>query len=314
MKVAVLIPVYNAARYLRQCLDSVLAQNGVDLEVFCRDDGSADASRDILAEYANSDGRVHAVSQSNVGVSETRNRLLDGLPSGFDAVAFVDSDDWIAPGMYARLAEALERTGAAIAECEWDGQERIVRDMSVYLLRQTAPGRWVNVINKLYRPSAIGTVRFRSGLKFEEDYFFNFEINAQAESKVLVPGHFYTYRDNPDSATHALDHAAYFDSTSRRILLSLELFLETGRVPADMMRRFREELSRDIFRMCIRKNLRKNPDAADRRELFAKAGMFLRGLEGRGFSAVGLSPVQRMVMACCKSGRYAPAKALAYLT
>lgn len=314
MKVAVLVPVYNAERYLRECLDSVLAQTGVDLEVFCRDDGSTDASGSILAEYVRRDGRVHAFAQANAGVSVTRNRLLDGLPAGFDAVAFVDADDWIAPGMYARLAEALERTGADIAECEWDGEERLVDDMSVYLLRRTAPGQWINVINKLYRPRAIGAIRFRTGLRFEEDYLFNFEVNTQVKDKVLVPGRFYAYRDNPDSATHALDHANYFDSTSRRILLSLELFLEAGRIPARLERGFREELSRDAFRMCLRKNLRKNRNAAERRELFGQAGAFFRGLGGRGFRMTGLNPVQRAVLSCCRSGWYVLARSLVYLT
>ena len=314
MKVAVLVPVYNAERYLRECLDSVLAQTGVDLEVFCRDDGSTDASGSILAEYVRRDGRVHAFAQANAGVSVTRNRLLDGLPAGFDAVAFVDADDWIAPGMYARLAEALERTGADIAECEWDGEERLVDDMSVYLLRRTAPGQWINVINKLYRPRAIGAIRFRAGLRFEEDLLFNFEVNAQAKDKVLVPGRFYTYRSNPDSATHALDHTNYFDSTSRRILLSLGLFLEAGRIPAHLERGFREELSRDAFRMCLRKNLRNNRNAAERRELFGKAGAFFRELEGRGFQMIGLNPVQRAILSCCRSGRYLLARALVFLT
>lgn len=314
MRIAVLIPVHNAALYLRQCLDSVLSQEDVELDVFCLDDGSTDASGSILSEYASRDGHVHALTQGNAGVSVTRNRLLDGLPPGFDAIAFVDSDDWIAPGMYARLAEALERTNADIAECEWDGEERLVDDMSVYWLRRTAPGQWINVINKLYRLRAVGDIRFRDGLRFEEDLFFNFEVNARAKSKVLVPGRFYTYRDNPDSATHALDYANYFDSTSRRILLSLELFLEAGRIPAHLEREFREELSRDAFRMCLRKNLRKNRNAAERRELFGKAGAFFRELERRGFHMIGLNSVQRAILSCCRSGRYALAGGLSRLT
>ena len=177
MKVAVLVPVYNAARYLRECLDSLLAQDGID--VFCCDDGSADGSGAILSEYADRTARVRFVRQPNAGVSAARNKLMDELPASYDAFAFCDADDYVAQGMYAALAEAMERTGADVAECEWDGPERVVDDMSIYWLRRTSPGAWINVINKLYRRDAVGDVRFRAGLAFEEDFFFNREVNAR---------------------------------------------------------------------------------------------------------------------------------------
>ena len=315
MKVAVLIPVYNAAPYLRQCLDSVLAQSGEDIGVFCCDDGSGDESKAILEEYAHGHGNVHVVFQENAGVVVTRNRLLDELPAEYGAFAFLDSDDYVAPGMYAKLVEALERTDADIAECEWDGDERVIDDMSVYLLRRTAVGRWINVINKLYRRSSLGTIRFRRGLRFEEDLFFNLEAHAAARRKVLVPGRFYTYRTNPESATNRLDLRAYFSSTTERIRLSLGVFLNAGRVPPGLEADFRRELARDAYRMCIRKNLRKNRDAGLRRALFFAAGEFFRTVERTdGFSPVGLNPIQRAVYDCCKRGQYVCARLLASLS
>lgn len=315
MKVAVLIPVYNAAPYLRQCLDSVLAQSGADIGVFCCDDGSGDRSKAILEEYAHGHGNVHVAFQENAGVVATRNRLLDELPAEYGAFAFLDSDDYVAPGMYAKLVEALERTDADIAECEWDGNERVIDDMSVYLLRRTAVGRWINVINKLYRRSSLGTIRFRRGLRFEEDLFFNLEAHAAARRKVLVPGRFYTYRTNPESATNRLDLRAYFSSTTERIRLSLGVFLNAGRVPSGLEADFRRELARDAYRMCIRKNLRKNRDAGLRRELFFAAGEFFRTVERTdGFRPVGLNPIQRAVYDCCKRGQYVCARLLASLS
>lgn len=314
MKVAVLIPVYNAAPYLRQCLDSVLAQSGADIGVFCCDDGSGDGSKAILEEYARGHGNVHAVSQGNAGVVAARNRLLDELPTEYEAVAFLDSDDYVASGMYAKLAEAMERTGADIAECEWDGNERVIDDMSVYLLRRTAVGRWINVINKLYRRSSLGTIRFRSGLCFEEDYFFNLETHAAACRKVLVPGRFYTYRTNPESATNRLDLRAYFRSTTERIRLSLEEFLNAGRVPSELELDFRRELARDAYRMCIRKNLRKNGNPVLCRELFGAAGEFFRDVERNcGFRPVGLNVVQTLAYECAVQGRYGLARVLSAL-
>lgn len=326
MKVAVLIPVYNAERYLRECLDSVLCAGarlegaaGHSLEVFCLDDGSTDGSWGILAEVAARRGDVHVTRQGNRGVVVARNRLLDGLPGDFDAFAFVDSDDLVAPETYAALAEAMGRTGADVAECGMPGnavgRELVVDDMERYLLRRTATGPWINVVNKLYRRAAVGAIRFREGLSFEEDFFFNYEVNAAIRRKVLVPGVYYTYRDNPGSATHALNHERYFASTTRRVRLSLEVFLAGGRIPKSLEFAWKAELTKDAYRMCLRKNLKRNRDAAGRRRLFLRAGEFLAELERDfGFGPVGLNPVQRALWGACRGGRYRAASLLVHLT
>lgn len=328
MKLAVLIPAYNAEKYLRECLDSVLAagarfaadgNSGHTLDIFCRDDGSTDATRAILDEYAARHANVHVSAQENRGVVVTRNRLLDDLPSGCEAFAFVDSDDLVAPETYAALAEALVRTQADVAECGMPGnavpEERVVDDMSLFLLRRTAPGAWINVVNKLYRRSAVGKIRFREGLRFEEDFFFNYEVHAAIGRKVVLPQVFYTYRDNPDSATHALDLRRYFESTTRRIRLSLETFLAAGRIPKRLEAAWRAELAKDAYRMCLRKNLKKNRDPASRRALFAEAGAFFASLERDfGFTVAGLNVIQRLICGCCRRNRYALARLLVALT
>lgn len=321
MKISVLVPVYNAECFLRECLDSALAagkevgQAGHGFEIVCCDDGSQDTSKAILQEYAIRHENVRFIAQANVGVSAARNRLMDELSDDVDAFAFLDSDDTVQPEMYAKLAEAMERTGADVAETEWDGDERVVGDMSLYLLKRTAPGRWINVINKLYRRTAVGSIRFRSGLCFEEDLFFNFEVHQAIRRKVLVPGHSYYYRPNPASATSVLNLRRYFDSTTRRIRLSCEEFLAKGRIPAILEPEFRRELAKDAYRMCIRKNLKKNKDAALRRELFFAAGAFFRALERDcGFRPDGLNPLQRILYGCCRSGRYRTARCMACLT
>lgn len=321
MKIAVLIPVYNAERYLRECLDSALAAGrevtraGHGFEIFCCDDGSQDTSKAILQEYAIRHENVRFVAQANAGVVAARNRLMDELPADVGAFAFLDSDDTVRPEMYARLAEALERTQADVAETEWDGVERVIDDMSLYLLKRTAPGQWINVINKLYRKSAVASVRFRAGLCFEEDLFFNFEVHQAIRRKVLVPGHFYYYRPNLASATSTLNQRKYFDSTTSRIRLSLDEFLNAGRIPKGLEPEFRRELAKDAYRMCLRKNLKKNRDPQLRRELFLAAGEFFRTIERDcGFRPDGLNLVQRFIYASCLTGRYAVSRLLSFLT
>lgn len=322
MKVAVLIPVFNAEKYLRECLDSALVAGaeltragGHGFEIVCCDDGSQDTSKTILQEYAIRYGNVRFVEQANGGVVTARNRLMDELPADVDAFAFLDSDDTVRPGMYVQLAEAMERTQADVAETEWDGEERVIDDMSPYLLKRTAPGQWINVINKLYRRAAVGKIRFRPGLCFEEDLFFNFEVHQAIRRKVLVPGHFYSYRPNPASATSTLNQRKYFDSTTRRIRLSLDEFLNAGRVPKILEPEFRRELAKDAYRMCLRKNLKKNRDPQLRRELFLAAGEFFRTIERDcGFSPDGLNLVQRIIYASCLSRLYAVSRLLSFLT
>lgn len=320
MKVALLIPVYNAERYLRECLDSALAagveaeRHGHALEIRCCDDGSKDASAAILKDYADQHLNVTFSVQANAGVSATRNRLIDELSDDFDAFAFLDSDDTVKPEMYAKLAEAMVRTEADVAETEWDGDERVIDDMSLYILKRTAPGRWINVINKLYRRAAVGSIRFRKDLAFEEDLFFNFEVHQAIRRKVLVPGHYYYYRPNPGSATSTLNQRRYFDSTTRRIRLSLVEFLNAGLIPKTLEADFRRELAKDAYRMCLRKNLKKNRDAGSRQELFEDAGTFFRRLRADFCLDDGLNPLQRLLLACCRSGRYFWARALVALT
>ena len=313
MTICILVPVFNAARYLRACLDSLLAQKDVD--VFCCNDGSSDESCAILAEYAGRTRRVRFVSQANAGVAAARNRLMDELPGGYDAFAFCDADDYVAPGMYAKLAEALERTGADVAECEWSEPERVIDDMAVYWLRRTSPGAWITVWNKLYRRVSVGSVRFRAGLAFEEDFFFNREVNARIRKKVLVPGSFYTYRDNPESATSMLNHRKYYESTMERVRLTYEVFLDAGLVPKTVEQEYRAELAKDAYRMCIRKNLKKNRNAVERRELFMLAGESFARLEREhGFRPTGLNPMQWLVYRACRCGCYPLARLLVALT
>lgn len=91
--VSILVPVYNASRYLRECVKSLTGQTYTDLQIVLINDGSTDDSWDILQELARHDQRLEIYSQSNSGVAATRNRLLDKARGEF--VLFVDSDDWI---------------------------------------------------------------------------------------------------------------------------------------------------------------------------------------------------------------------------
>ena len=91
-KVSVIIPAYNTAKYLPQCLESVLSQDIDDLEAICINDGSPDNSLDIMKSFAAKDSRVHVIDKANEGVGAARN---DGICTAKgEFIAFMDSDDF----------------------------------------------------------------------------------------------------------------------------------------------------------------------------------------------------------------------------
>ena len=91
-KVSVIIPVYNTEKYLRQCLDSIVNQTLIDIEIICIDDGSTDMSLKILEEYSRADSRFTILHQTNQYAGVARNRGLDEAKGKY--IFFMDSDDY----------------------------------------------------------------------------------------------------------------------------------------------------------------------------------------------------------------------------
>lgn len=119
-KVSIIIPVYNTAQFLADCIESVRTQTYPNLEILLIDDGSTDNSSAICDAFAKEDSRIVVIHKQNTGVSDTRNCGITRATGKY--IAFVDSDDIISPGMIEHLLECLEDTHAEIAMC---GYQRI---------------------------------------------------------------------------------------------------------------------------------------------------------------------------------------------
>ena len=105
---AVLVPVCNGAKFLRECLDSILRQDFRDFLLFVCDDGSTDQTPAILREYAARDARIHILTNPrNMGIAATRNRLLEAIPENAAFAAWIDADDVMRPGRLTRQIEFL---------------------------------------------------------------------------------------------------------------------------------------------------------------------------------------------------------------
>lgn len=161
--ISVVVPVYNAEKYLEKCLDSVLQQGIRDLEIICVDDGSTDGSPELLARFAARDPRVRVVQQPNASAGAARNHGMRYAAGTY--LHFLDADDWLERGIYVRAIARLEQSGADVCAFQYrsfhdaagrthrcpclpDGKERVVSlETEPALLLYNAVVPW----NKIYR-------------------------------------------------------------------------------------------------------------------------------------------------------------------
>lgn len=113
--ISVITSVYNVERFVRQCLESVIAQTFRDWEFIVIDDGATDGSGAICDECAAADSRIKVIHKKNTGLSDSRNMGIEMASA--DIIGFVDSDDWIEPDMFEKMYHAITDTGADIAVC-----------------------------------------------------------------------------------------------------------------------------------------------------------------------------------------------------
>ena len=109
-KATIVVPVYNSARSIQRCLDSLLAQSERSIQVVCVNDGSTDDSLNVLRQIAQADDRVLVIDQENAGVSCARNAGIDAAEG--ETVFFVDADDYIDAQTVERVLHAMESADA----------------------------------------------------------------------------------------------------------------------------------------------------------------------------------------------------------
>lgn len=228
-KISVIVPVYNVADYLPQCLDSVLAQDHRDLEVIVIDDGSTDASGAICDAYGASDSRVVVIHQENAGAAAAKNAGLR-VATG-DYLSFVDADDYLEPNVYGYMLEVLQESGADAAhfnfrevtpkrsEDSMVHKGRTLMDSRSYLVRFTKDWSCPLLWNKLYKRSLFDGIFFEEGHKIDDEYFtyqgFLRECAIVCDEKVI-----YNYRKRRSSVMSRPEVA------SQRLMDSLDSMLK----------------------------------------------------------------------------------------
>lgn len=204
--ISVIVPIYNAEKYLNKCVESLLNQTLKQIEIILIDDGSTDKSPVICDEYAKKDNRIKVIHQSNGGVSFARNEGLKIASGKF--ITFLDSDDYIEPNTYeVAYNTAVENYSECVVWgyfCDFvDENEKIVNQTIVipYAKQRELKQRDTNLNlsgylwNKLYSKKLLDELNlfFDENITLYEDLLFNTKYMLKANKSVYISKAFTHY-------------------------------------------------------------------------------------------------------------------------
>ena len=212
---SIVVPVYDVAPYLRDCLDSLLAQSFTDWEAVCVDDGSTDGSGAILDEYASRDTRIRVIHQGNAGVGAARNVALKAVQGNY--LTFLDGDDMYCREWLAEAFSVISNTGVDLLHMGFTSfsdkppEGELSRKYTVYdgvdAVREWGYPEFAEhgqCCICFMKGSALlrnGLNEFPPGMKFMEDNFFMIRNAAAFEKAAQSEFAGYYYRVRTGSAT-----------------------------------------------------------------------------------------------------------------
>lgn len=233
VKISVIIPVYNAEKYLAETLDSILNQTFKNFEVIAINDGSTDNSLNILNKYGNKDNRIRIINKKNTGVSDTRNIGIQNAVGEY--VCFIDSDDTVNDFYLEKMYKTAQKYDSDMVVCSYkliDSKSRkknisvnsqyyredynICTSNQFKLLLEVGLG--IQVWNKLIKKLIIssGDILFEKGITFDEDMFFCWKVGLNCKKIYFCCEPLYYYRLTAGSAIMKY-HANLYDSYNRQI-------------------------------------------------------------------------------------------------
>lgn len=222
--VSVVVPAYNAEKYINECIHSLLGQTYQDIEIIIVDDGSTDRTAEICIQLAEQDNRIRYHRQNNSGVSVARN-TGHSISHG-QYILFIDADDELHPSMIERLVFDIKQNDADISVCDIkkisspDEKTEIDETETVDLYMQDEALNLymsfnyfeIGVWNKLFKSSLIENIAFPEGRKMNEDKYFIFESLMKANKVCYRKEPLYYYYVRPDSATKRGFDDRWFDN------------------------------------------------------------------------------------------------------
>lgn len=261
-KISVIIPIYNNAAYLPQCLDSLLAQSFQDFEGILVDDGSTDGSAKVCDDYQQKDSRLKVYHIQNHGVSYARNYGIEKAMGEW--ISFVDSDDWITKDFLATLyANTDENTDVVMGSLFFNvGEKEIARSCSKPCIRKEefpsyplatlvpdcsrADGVFVSMeilssaCNKLTRKSLLDTysIRFNEKMFLNEDGLFHLMCYLRAKEFKIIETSLYHYRIRMTSSNYQ-----YLPDVHSQNVIVCEAF-------SDLAKELPDHISKDFISLC----------------------------------------------------------------
>lgn len=208
--ISIIVPVYNAEKYIAHCIDSILSQTFANFEALLVNDGSTDESGKICDDYAKKNDRVRVIHKENGGVSSARNKGLDNATGNW--ICFIDSDDWVSTSYLQNFINAADEDTQLVLQSFWHENETKQTSIPVYLpdciinynfelvsFLESAK----NVHNgflwhRMFKRAIIEKekVRFAVGVSFAEDGWFFYQYLKTVQHFVLTSaiGYHYCFR------------------------------------------------------------------------------------------------------------------------
>ena len=227
-QISVIVPAYNSEAYLEACIESIRNQTYPNLEIIIVNDGSTDGTAGICTKLQDTFENVHIITTQDEGVSAARNAGIDAAKGDF--LTFVDADDRLSPQMIRILYDCIISTGSDIAGCnfftwrseeEWKKAiEEKEKELPTASFTIYSPDSYVrNAIlqgnsrcwSKLYRKSAVGMTRFRTGITIGEDMLFLMDLLPSVKKIAEIEYSGYGYFQNPHGAIKRKFIPSYMD-------------------------------------------------------------------------------------------------------
>lgn len=300
--ISAIVPIYNVRPYLEKCFDSIARQSYQNLEIILVDDGSTDGSGELCEDLSKRDGRVRVIHKKNGGLGSARNAGIDAARGAI--LSFVDSDDWIEPGMYETLSGIMCRENAQIIAC---GIKRVsetgevsyyqdnLKERSVYtreeaLLELPKNERLSNsMCNKLFRRETIQGLHINEQIYYEDNPFTP-QCIARAERIAYTAEPFYCYFERTGSISRKKFSEREFDRvTADRMRLEFYhehfpqceyaaaiAYIGSGLKVYYQSRRCQEARKRRVqLKEELKRTIRNYPDLPFTEKQRAKAKLFL---------------------------------------
>lgn len=268
--VSIVLPIYNVEKFLPKCLDSVVNQTYENLEIICVNDGSPDASAEIVKAYTEKDSRIILINQKNQGLSGARNTGIEAAKGEY--IMFLDSDDWIDEKTCETAVEQIKKENAQLVMWNYmrefpdksipknifdaNGQKIIIfENESMQSLHRRIAGlageelrvpenadSAVTAWGKLFRTEIIrdnGLAYTDTKIIGTEDALFNLEAFCYVKKAVFINEYFNHYRKDNDTSLTRKYKSSLFSQWQ-------ELYTRMGKIIAEKKLPFESALNNRI--------------------------------------------------------------------